>query len=172
MTSAIRSIHARLPVAPLALALLVAACQPGPSVNPSGSRSFEPATFPGGPDESPSFTIPPPSPIPSGPPPTPALPGSTAGPTPAAIRPDSFVMVVTDDLRVRTKPEVSDASVRLEPLLWKGALLFVIDGPVEGSGYWWYLVQPMAEVDLAVLDRPMAGRVLPHSSRLARVRLH
>jgi hypothetical protein len=62
--------------------------------------------------------------------------------------------VVTDDLRVRTKPQVSDDSIKLEPLLWEGALLFVLDGPVAGSGFDWYLVQPMSEVDLQIHPDP------------------
>ena len=78
----------------------------------------------------------------------------------ARFRPDTFVEVVTDDLRVRTKPEVSDDSVKLEPLLWKGALAVVVDGPVEGSGYDWYLLEPLGEVDLQVhADPPAYGWV-------------
>jgi hypothetical protein len=57
-------------------------------------------------------------------------------------------VVVTNDLRVRSKPRVSDDSIKLEPLLWDGALLFVIDGPVAASGYDWFLVRPMGEADL------------------------
>ncbi|HET7678081.1 MAG TPA: hypothetical protein VFK38_09540 [Candidatus Limnocylindrales bacterium] len=56
--------------------------------------------------------------------------------------------VVTDDLRVRSLPEVSDRSVKYEPLLWKDALAWVYEGPVQGSGYDWYRIQPMGEVDL------------------------
>jgi hypothetical protein len=49
---------------------------------------------------------------------------------------------------------VGDASRKLEPLLWNGAGLFVIDGPVAGSGYDWYLVEPLQEVDLQVHPDP------------------
>jgi hypothetical protein len=48
--------------------------------------------------------------------------------------------VVTDDLRVRTAPGVSESSAMLEPLLQPGAKLYVIDGPVGASGYAWYQV--------------------------------
>jgi hypothetical protein len=67
---------------------------------------------------------------------------------------DSFVRVVSGDLRVRTEPFIGDASRKLEPLLWADAVLFVIDGPVTGSGYEWYLVEPMSEVDLQVHPDP------------------
>jgi hypothetical protein len=49
---------------------------------------------------------------------------------------------------------VSVDSIRLEPLLWDGALLFVIDGPVAASGYDWFLVRPMGEADLQVHPNP------------------
>jgi hypothetical protein len=49
--------------------------------------------------------------------------------------------VVTDDLRVRTSPGVSDSSVMLEPLLGRGTMLYVVEGPVEATGYGWYRVQ-------------------------------
>jgi hypothetical protein len=65
-----------------------------------------------------------------------------------APRPDGFAYVVTDDLRMRSKPEVSDASGKYEPLLWKGALAWVAEGPIRGSGYDWYRIVPLGEVDL------------------------
>jgi hypothetical protein len=79
-----------------------------------------------------------------------------APPTEGPDRPtaDSFAVVVTDDLRVRTKPRVSEDSIKLKPLLWDGALVFVIDGPVTASGYDWYLVRPMGEADLQVHPDP------------------
>jgi hypothetical protein len=49
---------------------------------------------------------------------------------------------VTNDLRVRSKPGVSDDSKKLEPLAQDGDLFVVVDGPVQASGYDWYLVQP------------------------------
>jgi hypothetical protein len=67
---------------------------------------------------------------------------------------DSLVEVVTDDLRVRTKPGVSDDSIKLEPLLWAGAWAWVIDGPVTASGYEWYLLEPLSEVDLQLHPDP------------------
>jgi hypothetical protein len=43
---------------------------------------------------------------------------------------------------------VGPDSLRYEPLLWKDALVFVVDGPVAASGYDWYLVEPMGEADV------------------------
>jgi hypothetical protein len=100
-----------------------------------------------------------------------ATPAATPSPTPA-ITPtpsrapaarfahDSFVMVSTDDLRVRTKPGVAASSVKLEPLLWRGAIAFVLDGPVAASGYQWYLISPLGEADLQQhADPPRLGWV-------------
>jgi hypothetical protein len=41
------------------------------------------------------------------------------------------------------RPEVSDASEKLAPLRQRGQDLFVVKGPVAGSGYRWYEVQPI-----------------------------
>ena len=87
-------------------------------------------------------------------------PGSnapTAIATPAArnkLQPDTFAEVVTDRLRVRSAPFVGEESRLLEPLLWDGARLFVIDGPHSGSGYEWYLVEPLGEVDVQIHPDP------------------
>jgi hypothetical protein len=63
----------------------------------------------------------------------------------------SIATVVTDDLRVRSRPEVSDASEKLVPLLERGQQVFVVKGPVKGSGYRWYEVQPIRQgIDNAV----------------------
>lgn len=53
---------------------------------------------------------------------------------------------VSDDLRVRSKPRVSADSLKYQPLLPLGTELFVIDGPVAGSDYWWYKVRLEAVV--------------------------
>lgn len=89
-------------------------------------------------------------------------PSVASTPTEAVLapRPDSFVYVVTDDLRVRSKPEVSDESVKYEPLLWNGALAWVVAGPIRGSGYDWYRIDPLGEADLQYHpDPPPAGWV-------------
>ena len=48
---------------------------------------------------------------------------------------------VSPNLRVRSKPRVSSDSVKYEPLLPKGTVLSLLEGPVTGSGYWWYKVE-------------------------------
>jgi hypothetical protein len=53
----------------------------------------------------------------------------------------------------------------LEPLLWDGAALFVIDGPVAGSGYDWYLIEPLGEVDVQVHPDPPAPGWVAAASR-------
>ena len=65
------------------------------------------------------------------------------------IPPDTYARVVTDDLRVRSNPGVSDDSTKLEPLLQDGVQVVVLDGPVQASGYDWYLVQPTITSDTA-----------------------
>ena len=65
------------------------------------------------------------------------------------IPPDTYARVVTDDLRVRSKPGVSKDSTKLEPLLQDGVQVVVLDGPVQASGYDWYLVQPTIPSDTA-----------------------
>ena len=46
---------------------------------------------------------------------------------------------------MRSRPEVSDDSKKLEPLLQRGDHVFVVKGPVAGSGYRWYEVQPLGD---------------------------
>ena len=78
----------------------------------------------------------------------PATPSPTVDPSVSVpgdsvpIPPDTYARVITDNLRVRSKPGVSDDSKKLEPLLQKGVQVVVLDGPVQASGYDWYLVQP------------------------------
>lgn len=69
----------------------------------------------------------------------PVLPGEDV-PGAYGLRPDTAAIAVAGNLRVRSRPEVSDESVKLEPLLTMGQGMYVIAGPVEGSGYRWYHV--------------------------------
>ena len=61
-------------------------------------------------------------------------------PDPFGLRSGSAATVVTNDLRVRSKPYVGADSKLLEPLLDEGTPLSVIGGPVLASGYTWYKV--------------------------------
>lgn len=76
--------------------------------------------------------------------PVPTAPGATPSRPPnAALAIDTIAVVVTNDLRVRSEPRVSDDSDLLEPLLNSGRQVFVVDGPVHASGYDWYQVEPI-----------------------------
>ncbi len=70
----------------------------------------------------------------------------------AAFQPESVAKVVVDGLRMRSLPSVDATSRKLEPLLPNGALLYVVEGPVSGSGYAWYRVLPIAFDGSATVD--------------------
>ncbi|HSG86674.1 MAG TPA: hypothetical protein VLA23_10085, partial [Candidatus Limnocylindrales bacterium] len=57
------------------------------------------------------------------------------------IRAGDLAMTVTNGLRVRSRPEVSDVSTKYEPTLSWGTRLAIEEGPVAGSGYWWCRVR-------------------------------
>jgi len=101
-----------------------------PSVAPSHSGTVDASPIGAAPSPSASVTT-------TSPPPASQTPADTD-----TIPLDSYAHVVTDDLRVRSKPGVSDDSEKLEPLLQDGMLVVVLDGPISASGYDWYLVQP------------------------------
>lgn len=50
------------------------------------------------------------------------------------------VVAVSDRLRVRSKPSVSDDSIKYEPPLPLGTSMYAFNGPVRASGYDWYEV--------------------------------
>ena len=56
----------------------------------------------------------------------------------------SIVKTVSDRLRIRSQPRVSDDSRKLDPLLPLGTELEVVGGPVTASGYTWYEVAPVS----------------------------
>src|SRR5438045_9752742 len=68
----------------------------------------------------------------------PSLPAASASAAPATYLKNSVVVTVSDRLRVRSQPQISDDSIKYEPVLPIGTELLVLDGPVEGSGYTWY----------------------------------
>jgi hypothetical protein len=53
---------------------------------------------------------------------------------------DGFARVLADDLVVRSEPSVGAGSRILERHLAKGDRVYLIEGPVDGSGYRWYQV--------------------------------
>jgi hypothetical protein len=82
-----------------------------------------------------------------------ALGSPDQGP-PGEIAVGSLATVVTNDLRVRTKPSVSSDSTKLKPLLDQGRVVYVVSGPKKGSGYTWYRVQPLRQ-DSDRVDMPL-----------------
>jgi hypothetical protein len=84
---------------------------------------------------------------------TQALPAATAVPTDAApgetastgYAPDTLLSIIEGPLRVRSKPSVDADSEKFTPVLETGQRVYVISGPVQGSGYDWYLVRPVAK---------------------------
>jgi hypothetical protein len=134
----------------LAQALLVlAACSAGPGTSSAplssvSSPTASPSTA--ATDESAPSTSAPRMPSAE---PSVSAPGDSV-PIPA----DTYARVVTDDLRVRSKPGVSDDSKKLEPLLQDGELIVIVDGPVQASGYDWYQVQPVIRIDDATPAPP------------------
>jgi hypothetical protein len=124
---------------PRIVALVLGACFVLAGCNPVTGQSAPPP---------PASTTPAPidSPLPS-PSPEPS-PSESAAPTQPAVDSvpvpaDTYAIVTATDLRVRSKPGVSDDSKKLEPLLQPGHIVLVLDGPVQASGYDWYLVQPI-----------------------------
>ena len=96
-------------------------------------------------ERSPAPSLASPSGIATPPPASAATP--TSRPSPAATPGDpmlgAVVKTVSDRLRVRSQPRVSDDSKKLEPLLPLGTELDVVGGPVTASGYTWYEVAPV-----------------------------
>ncbi len=67
---------------------------------------------------------------------------ATAPPAPPNISVGSLARVVSDGLRMRTEPGVNERSTKLEPLLDKGTLAYVLEGPERASGFDWYRIHP------------------------------
>ena len=133
-------------VAPSASVASSSGASEAPSTQPSAEATPSPTPTPRplpSAEPSPSPTPEPtPTPRPS-PRPTPAT--RSTGPTHAAgVEPGLLAKTVVSDVRIRSKPGLGADSVKLEPLLDTGARLMVLDGPVEASGYDWFLVDPRA----------------------------
>jgi hypothetical protein len=139
----------------LVFAVLVAACGATPPIpSPAASPSQE---GPGAASPSPvAVATPEPSAEPSAAPtvdptpgatPSPRPPDATPGPKPAFRRGD-VVQTITPRVRVRSLPAVSGASAQYTPLLDEGTYARVLEGPVQGSGYWWYRVRVLSGVTL------------------------
>lgn len=113
---------------------LVFGCTPAASATPSPS---DPTPSPAA-TASPSV-VPPSVEATASPSPT----GTVAPPSAPAItvRTDWIAETIVDSVRMRSLPSTTDpASERYEPLLRTGAQVYVVAGPVAGSGYSWYQV--------------------------------
>lgn len=117
--------------ASLLAAVLAVGC--GQAATPTGSPGPSPRPSTSGPSTSPAASVA------IGPTPSPESYAPTIGGT---------VITVSDQLRVRSEPEVSASSKKYEPLLPLGTELRVLEGPVSRSGYIWYRVAPQS-VELA-----------------------
>lgn len=89
------------------------------------------------------------SPAPTSEPTARATASPTPAPTPIVIEPGAVAVTVSDRLRVRSEPRVGDDSVMYEPVLPLGTELFVLDGPINASGFDWYKVAPVSFTELA-----------------------
>jgi hypothetical protein len=82
--------------------------------------------------------------------------GDASMPTWQTFRPiferGAFIHPMVDRLRVRSRPWVGEDSARYEPLLSQRYVLEVLEGPVAGSGYWWYRVRLASWEDLRLRD--------------------
>ena len=114
--------------------------------SPTPSQATRPATPTAAPSSSPAAT-----------------PALTPTEPPVALDPfvGKVVVTVSDNLVVRSEPRVSDDSVMYKPWLSTGTALKVLDGPVSGSGYTWYEVEPVSFAALSGLGHgwvAMAGK--------------
>lgn len=72
---------------------------------------------------------------------------------------DDIAEVITNDLVVRSRPEIRDRSTIEEIRLNQGddVLLFVLDGPVTADGFDWYHVAPFHAFLSDVVPEPLPG---------------
>lgn len=119
------------------LVTLLTACSAGSKATPSAPSSVV-APDPSKTAAAPSITASPaPDPSPAA---VPAPTGSTLGPRPS-FPAGAVLVTVADHLRVRSQPRVGDDSTMYEPVLPLATTVHALDGPVAGSGYWWYQVE-------------------------------
>jgi hypothetical protein len=142
------------------VAILVAGCVSSGAESPEPSETTSARASPASPSASTPLTATPTASSAPAPSPAPTT-TQTPAPTPLAeIWPVGMaVMTITDDLRVRSRPEVSDGSVKYDPLLPNGTPLVVRDGPVAGSGYWWYRIEIPSRANFELRDGIREGWV-------------
>ena len=111
--------------APLLLAVMLAGCGSASATNPTGAPA---SSATGTPSVSAAST-------------QVGTPSPTVNPA-GALAPDGIAEVVTNDLVVRSLPEISGESIVDPVRLSEGKFLFVLDGPVTADGHDWYQVAP------------------------------
>lgn len=84
----------------------------------------------------------------SAPPSAPPSQSPTAIPTESArslepLAPDSIAKVIDGPLRIRSKPSTGTDSLKFPETLPTGEKVYIIEGPVRGSDYLWYLAAPV-----------------------------
>jgi hypothetical protein len=146
----------------LAACIAIAACSAGAGASPASPASGSASSLPTIAPASPSSAATPSSPArSSGPTPSPssiAVRTANASPPPTTARPGDVVATLVPNVRVRSKPRVTDDSFKYDPLLPSGTKLYVLDGPVAGSGYDWYWVAPLTSNELPLGWVAAAGR--------------
>jgi serine protease inhibitor len=120
-----------MPLVFLAVAMIAVACGSARPTPPTELRSPEASRTPAQADPLSSAA-------------TATTPATSAPSTEPALGIGSAVVTVSDRLRVRSAPGVSDDSVKYEPLLPIGTELLVVGGPVEASGFVWWQVEPLS----------------------------
>jgi hypothetical protein len=120
----------------LVLVLAAVGCSPA-ATSPTGSHGSPDPTE----STSPSANPAPLAQISPSAPGSPAVTPTQGPPHRPSFEPGAVLTTVSDRLRVRSKPSTADDSARYEPLLPIGTMLHAIEGPVAGSGYWWYRVE-------------------------------
>jgi hypothetical protein len=64
------------------------------------------------------------------------------------IKPGDIIETLVANVRVRSKPRVAEDSYKYDPLLRQGTKLYVLEGPVDASGYDWFWVAQLSSTQL------------------------
>jgi hypothetical protein len=122
-------------------AILVAGCVSSGAASPEPTEQPSSSPVPTSLGTPAPTTVPTPSPVPLSSP-TPSTPEPSIKPLASPLPIGLIAVTLADDgLRVRSRPWVGDDSINYEPLLPNGTGVHILEGPVVGSGYWWYRVE-------------------------------
>lgn len=119
------------------LAILIVGCEPSVNSLPASTLGAAATVQPSSePSPSPSA----PSPTATSEPPSPSTPRSSSTPERSALNPGDRAFVITDNLRVRSKPGLGPESETHWPLLQRNMVVWVLAEPRQADGYWWVYV--------------------------------